>query len=62
MEYKRCGSIGNLRVLGLALHLHWKSRAFETYLIGDYIDTTVSRNSNDRIERTEVDTHDRHAD
>ena len=48
--------------MGLALHLHWKSRAFETYLIGDYIDTTVSRNSNDRIERTEVDTHDRHAD
>lgn len=62
MEYKRCGSIGNLRVSGLALLHFGKSRAFVIYLIGDYIDSTVPRNSNDRIERTEVDTHDRHTD
>ena len=62
MRHERCGSIGNLRVSGLAFGFSTAKAFLATYLISDNVDTTVPRNSNDGVERTEIDTHDRHAD
>lgn len=47
---------------GVSMDCPHSKPSYKTYLIGDDIDTAVPSNGNDGIERTKIDTHDRHFD